>query len=68
MFIYRFEVLFTDESRTAVVVIHKDEEQAFRSAQNQIERHFLPPKAIKELAIVEKKPAEAGRGYVIAPC
>ncbi|MBN6187878.1 DUF3906 family protein [Aneurinibacillus sp. BA2021] len=65
MFIYRFEVLFADESKTAVVVIHRDEEEAFRSAQNQIERYFLPPKAIKELAIVEKKTAEAGRGYVI---
>ncbi|ERI06653.1 DUF3906 family protein [Aneurinibacillus aneurinilyticus] len=65
MFIYRLEVTFEDESAAAVVVIHDSEEKAFRSAQNQIERHFIPVKPIKELAIVEKKPAEAGRSYVI---
>ncbi|GEN33904.1 DUF3906 family protein [Aneurinibacillus danicus] len=65
MFAYRFEVIFSDESRAAVVVIHDNEEEAFRSAQNQIDRYFLPSKSIKELAIVEKKPAEAGWGYVI---
>jgi hypothetical protein len=65
MFIYRFEVLFSDESQSAVVVLHEDEEKAFRSAQSQIERYFLPPKTVKELALVEKKSAKIGTGYVI---
>ncbi|KIV56964.1 hypothetical protein AM501_27190 [Aneurinibacillus migulanus] len=67
MFIYRLEVTFEDESTAAVVVIHDSEEKVFHSAQNQIERYWLSAKPIKELAIVEKKPAEAGRGYVIKP-
>jgi hypothetical protein len=65
MFLYRFEVLFEDESKAAVVLMHNDEEKAFHSAQNQIEHYFLPSKPVKELAIVEKKPAHAGRGYVV---
>ncbi|MED0675466.1 DUF3906 family protein [Aneurinibacillus thermoaerophilus] len=65
MFIYRFEILFRDGGTAAVVVIHENEEKAFRSAQNQIERYFLPPRPVAEIAIVEKKPAGTGRGYVI---
>ncbi|WP_047152358.1 DUF3906 family protein [Aneurinibacillus tyrosinisolvens] len=65
MFLYRFEVRSDDGSNSAVVVLHENEEKAFRSAESQMEGQFLPPKKIAEIAIVEKKPAGVGRGYVI---
>jgi hypothetical protein len=65
MFLYRFEVRFDNGSNSPVVVLHENKEKAFRSAESQFEGHFLPPKKIAEIAIVEEKPAGVGRGYVI---
>ncbi|WP_027415624.1 DUF3906 family protein [Aneurinibacillus terranovensis] len=65
MFLYRLEVRYTDNTRTELVILHEDEEKVFQTAQSQIDRHYLPPKKVEELVIVEKKPAGAGRGYVI---
>lgn len=65
MYLYRIEVTYADHSRSEVVVLHESEEKAFRSAGNQLEHHNLPPKKIQELVLVEKKPASAGRGFVV---
>jgi hypothetical protein len=65
MFLFRVEVTYADRSRAEVIVLQESEEKAFKSASGQIEHHNLPPKQVKEMVIVEKKPAAAGRGYVI---
>lgn len=65
MFLYRIEITYEDRSRAEIVVLHEAEEKAFRSAQVQIEHHYLPSKKVAEMVIIEKKPAGVGRGYVI---
>lgn len=65
MFLYKFEVIFEDRTTAALVVLHENEEKAFGSAQNELERYFIPNRPVAELAIVEKKPAGPGRGYVV---
>ncbi|MCF6094231.1 DUF3906 family protein [Microaerobacter geothermalis] len=67
MFLYKLEVRFADESWATVVTIAGDDRQAFESANHQLECHYLPLKKITEMAMVEKKPAKKGHGYVIEP-
>lgn len=65
MFLYKFEVIFQNGTTAGLVVLHENEEKAFHSAQNELERYFIPNRPIAELAIIEKKPAGPGRGYVV---
>ncbi|WCN37381.1 DUF3906 family protein [Aneurinibacillus uraniidurans] len=65
MFLYKFEVIFEDRTTAGLVILHENEEKAFQSAQNELERYFIPNKPVAELAIIEKKLAGPGRGYVV---
>ncbi|BAU29680.1 uncharacterized protein DUF3906 [Aneurinibacillus soli] len=65
MFLYKFEATFADGTTAGLVILHESEEKAFHSAQNELERYFIPNKPVRELAIIEKKPAGPGRGYVV---
>ena len=65
LFLYKIEVVFLDKSKATVVLMHDSEEKAFKSAENQLELNYLPPKKVSEMALVEKKLLGKGRGYVI---
>lgn len=64
MLLNRIKVTYTD-TRAEVIVLHESEEKACKSVGNQLEHHNLPPKKVAELVIIEKKPASAGRGFVV---
>lgn len=67
LFLYKIEVELEDASRSSVVVISQSDspEQAFSAAQIQLERYYSRPINAKEFALVEKKPAISGGGFVI---
>ncbi|WP_438432027.1 DUF3906 family protein [Gorillibacterium sp. sgz500922] len=66
MFLYKLEAKTADQ-RLSVVVLAETDDKAFQSAESQLIRHFVAPPGIEELAIVEKKRAEKGAGYVLEP-
>ncbi|RRJ64794.1 DUF3906 family protein [Paenibacillus oralis] len=64
MYLYHLEAE-TSAGLLALVIAAEGEEQAFAAAEEHVQRHMLPAKAIGEISIVEKKRIVPGAGYVI---
>jgi hypothetical protein len=65
MFLYKIQVQHEDGDLSTVVVLAENDEKAFSSAQNQLDRHYVKPKKAKEIAMIEKKRTDRGAGFVI---
>ncbi|MFD2171595.1 DUF3906 family protein [Tumebacillus lipolyticus] len=65
MFLYRLEAKGKGFPDSQVFVLAEDEEQAFAGAEALLEKNALGLIEIAEFAILEKKRAEKGSGYVV---
>ncbi|MGH0429941.1 DUF3906 family protein [Bacillus hominis] len=64
MDLYRFEAVLAN-SVVPIVVVAQSEEQAFKLAEIELEKHFLPLPEVKELSLYEKKKIRKGAAFVI---
>ncbi|MCC3381493.1 DUF3906 family protein [Paenibacillus farraposensis] len=64
MYLFKIEV-DSSEGALTVILAAENEEQAFKEIDQHVERHFLYPPKLNEVAIVEKKRISAGTAYVI---
>ncbi|MCW1239884.1 MULTISPECIES: DUF3906 family protein [Bacillus] len=64
MDLYRFEAVLVN-SIVPIVVVAQSEEQAFKLAEIELEKHFLPLPEVKEIALFEKKKIRKGAAFVI---
>ncbi|MDV2683268.1 DUF3906 family protein [Alkalihalophilus lindianensis] len=65
MQLYRFEVE-TTETTDQVVVIAQSEEEAFRVAEIEVEKHYLKLPEINEVTLLERKAVHKATGFVIS--
>ena len=64
MDLYRFEAVLVN-SIVPIVVVAESEEQAFKMAEIELEKHFLPLPEVKEIALFEKKKIRKSVAFVI---
>ncbi|HDR4864335.1 TPA: DUF3906 family protein [Bacillus cereus] len=64
MDLYRFEAVLVN-SIVPIVVVAESEEQAFKLAEIELEKHFLPLPEVKEISLFEKKKIRKGGAFVI---
>ncbi|MFA2691205.1 DUF3906 family protein [Bacillus mycoides] len=64
MDLYRFEAVLVN-SIVPIVVVAESEEQAFKLAEIELEKHFLPLPEVKEISLFEKKKIRKGAAFVI---
>ncbi|MGG0260844.1 DUF3906 family protein [Bacillus mycoides] len=64
MDLYRFEAVLVN-SMVPIVVVAQSEEQAFKLAEIELEKHFLPLPEVKEISLFEKKKIRKGAAFVI---
>ena len=64
MDLYRFEAVLVN-SIVPIVVVAQSEEQAFKLAEIELEKHFLPLPEVKEISFFEKKKIRKGVAFVI---
>lgn len=64
MDLYRFEAVLAN-SVVPIVVVAQSEEQAFKLAEIELEKHFLPLPKVKEISLFEKKKIRKGAAFVI---
>ncbi|PEZ22819.1 DUF3906 family protein [Bacillus cereus] len=64
MDLYRFEAVLVN-SIVPIVVVAQSEEQAFKLAEIELEKHFLPLPEVKEITLFEKKKIRKGVAFVI---
>jgi hypothetical protein len=64
MNLYRFEVT-TKDGVIYVIIAAKDDEQAFRLVEVELEKHFLKVPDFTDISLHEKKPIRRGGGFVI---
>jgi hypothetical protein len=64
MYLFKMEV-DSSEGALTVILAAENEEQAFLAVDEHVERHFLYPPKLNEVAIVEKKRITSGAAYVI---
>ncbi|KIV76604.1 DUF3906 family protein [Bacillus mycoides] len=64
MDLYRFEAVLVN-SVVPIVVVAQSEEQAFKLAEIELEKHFLPLPEVKEISLFEKKKIRKGAAFVI---
>lgn len=64
MDLYRFEAVLVS-SIVPIVVVAESEEQAFKMAEIELEKHFLPLPEVKEIALFEKKKIRKSAAFVI---
>ncbi|HDR4905249.1 TPA: DUF3906 family protein [Bacillus cereus] len=64
MDLYRFEAVLV-KSIVPIVVVAQSEEQAFKLAEIELEKHFLPLPEVKEISLFEKKKIRKGGAFVI---
>lgn len=65
MDLYRFEAVLVSDIVPIVVVVAQSEEQAFKLAEIELEKHFLPLPEVKEISLFEKKKIRKGAAFVI---
>lgn len=65
MDLYRFEAVLENSIVPIVVVVAESEEKAFKMAEIELEKHFLPLPEVKEIALFEKKKIRKGAAFVI---
>ncbi|CAM4011225.1 MULTISPECIES: DUF3906 family protein [Bacillus] len=64
MDLYRFEAVLANNI-VPIVVVAQSEEQAFKLAEIELEKHFLPLPEIKEISLFEKKKIRKSAAFVI---
>ena len=64
MDLYRFEAILVN-SVVPIVVVAQSEEQAFKLAEIELEKHFLPLPEVKEISLFEKKKIRKGAAFVV---
>lgn len=64
MDLYRFEAVL-ESSIVPIVVVAESEEKAFKMAEIELEKHFLPLPEVKEIALFEKKKIRKSAAFVI---
>lgn len=64
MDLYRFEAVLVN-SIVPIIVVAESEEQAFKVAEIELEKHFLPLPEVKEIALFEKKKIRKSAAFVI---
>ncbi len=64
MDLYRFEAVLVN-SIVPIVVVAQSEEQAFKLAEIELEKHFLPLAEVIEISLFEKKKIRKGGAFVI---
>lgn len=64
MDLYRFEAVLANNI-VPIVVVAQSEEQAFKLAEMELEKHFLPLPEVKEISLFEKKKIRKGAAFVI---
>ncbi len=64
MDLYRFEAVLVSDI-VPIVVVAQSEEQAFKLAEMELEKHFLPLPEVKEISLFEKKKIRKGAAFVI---
>ncbi|MCU4990170.1 DUF3906 family protein [Bacillus cereus] len=64
MDLYRFEAVLVN-SIVPIVVVAESEEHAFKMAEIELEKHFLPLPEVKEIALFEKKKIRKSAAFVI---
>ncbi|EEM72623.1 MULTISPECIES: DUF3906 family protein [Bacillus] len=64
MDLYRFEAVL-ENSIVPIVVAAESEEKAFKMAEIELEKHFLPLPEVKEIALFEKKKIRKSAAFVI---
>ncbi|HHT7154495.1 hypothetical protein BK718_14465 [Bacillus thuringiensis serovar andalousiensis] len=64
MDLYRFEAVLVSDI-VPIVVVAQGEEQAFKLAEIELEKHFLPLPEVKEISLFEKKKIRKGAAFVI---
>ncbi|PGK44468.1 hypothetical protein CN907_06625 [Bacillus anthracis] len=64
MDLYRFEAVLVN-SIVPIVVVAESEEQAFKMAEIELEKHFLPLPEVKEITLFEKKKIRKSAAFVI---
>ncbi|PFY11726.1 hypothetical protein COL47_29430 [Bacillus toyonensis] len=65
MDLYRFEAVLANNIVPIVVVVAQSEEQAFKLAEIELEKHFLPLPEVKEISLFEKKKIRKGAAFVV---
>ncbi|HDR7480066.1 TPA: DUF3906 family protein [Bacillus toyonensis] len=64
MELYRFEAVLANNI-VPIVVVAQSEEQAFKLAEIELEKHFLPLPEVKEISLFEKKKIRKGAAFVV---
>ncbi|AFU12084.1 DUF3906 family protein [Bacillus toyonensis] len=64
MDLYRFEAVLANNI-VPIVVVAQSEEQAFKLAEIELEKHFLPLPEVKEISLFEKKKIRKGAAFVV---
>jgi len=64
MDLYRFEAVL-ENSIVPIVVVAESEEKAFKMAEIELEKHFLPLPEVKKIALFEKKKIRKSAAFVI---
>ncbi|PFJ18864.1 hypothetical protein COD67_13430 [Bacillus cereus] len=64
MDLYRFEAVLVN-TIVPIVVVAQSEEQAFKLAEVELEKHFLRLPEVKEISLFEKKKIRKGAAFVI---
>jgi hypothetical protein len=64
MFLYRFEVE-TEEQTVDVVVAANNQEEAFLTAEKEVEKNFLKLPVITYVTLLEKKPIRKTAAFVV---
>lgn len=64
MELYRFEAVLANNI-VLIVVVAQSEEQAFKLAEIELEKHFLPLPEVKEISLFEKKKIRKGAAFVV---
>ncbi|HDR5281252.1 TPA: DUF3906 family protein [Bacillus anthracis] len=65
MDLYLFEAVLENSIVPIVVVVAESEEKAFKMAEIELEKHFLPLPEVKEIALFEKKKIRKSAAFVI---
>lgn len=64
MFLYKIEVQMADRQAVLIVMGESDQE-AMNEVEAHLAKHYIGAPEVREIALVEKRRANKGAGYVI---
>jgi hypothetical protein len=64
MFLYKIEIQL-EEQVIFLISLAESDEKALLAVDAHVEKHFIKPQKMKEIALIEKKRVTNGNGYVI---